>query len=170
MTASTNQVPHGYLTPSWPSLYWPIRPEPHAPKYLYYTSDIWRFTLYWTLLSFGAVHGFASGWAVLMQLRSAFARAHSRSRKAAAAAGGAGSAAVQGSSVKQTLGWVWLVPVVYCVVGGIEAILAGSVEGLVLGTVYNAGYYRMSTWMPFIWGLINVLVLILASFSIQGGL
>ena len=48
--------------------------------------------------------------------------------------------------------------------------MAGSIVGLILGTVYGAGYYKMSTWMPFLWGLINVLVLILASFSIQGGL
>jgi hypothetical protein len=165
MPTSTTQIPHDYVTPSWPSLYWPIRAAPGEPKYLYYTSDIWRFTLYWTLLSFGAVHISAAGWAVLMQLRSAFARSHSRARNAAA-----GCAGVQGSSVKQTLGWVWLVPLVYCVVGGIEAVLAGSVVGLVLGAVYSAGYYRMSTWMPFFWGLVNVLVLILASFSIQGGL
>jgi hypothetical protein len=39
-----------------------------------------------------------------------------------------------------------------------------------LGAVYNAGYFRMSTWIPFVWSLINVLVLILSSFSIQGGL
>ena len=180
MPTSTTQVPHGYLTPSWPSLYWPIRPEPGVPQYLYYTSDIWRFTLYWTLLDVGAVHVVAAGLAVVMQLRSAVARAHSRSRTAAGAvaagSGGGGgnagwwSAGVQGSSVKQTLGWVWLVPVVYCVVGGIEAILAGSVEGLILGTVYHAGYYRMSTWTPFVWGLINVLVLVLASFNMHGGL
>jgi hypothetical protein len=39
-----------------------------------------------------------------------------------------------------------------------------------LGAVYNAGYFSMSTWIPFIWSLINILVLILSSFSIQGGL
>ena len=39
-----------------------------------------------------------------------------------------------------------------------------------LGAVYNAGYFRMSTWIPFVWALVNVLVLILSSFSIQGGL
>lgn len=72
--------------------------------------------------------------------------------------------------MKQTLGWVWIVPVVYCVVGGIEALLAGSVVGLVLGAVYSAGYYKMSTWIPFLWGQVNVLVIILGSFSIQGGL
>ena len=65
---------------------------------------------------------------------------------------------------------VWVIPVVYLVVGGVEALLAGSIVGLVVGAVYNAGYYKMSTWMPFIWGMINCLVLILGSFRIQGGL
>ena len=105
---------------------------------------------------YGAVHIFAAIWAVLMQLHSAFTLRH----KDCAAS----------TSVKQTLGWVWIVPVIYCVVGGIEALLAGSVVGLVLGAVYSAGYYKMSTWMPFLWGQISVLVIILGSFSIQGGL
>ena len=39
-----------------------------------------------------------------------------------------------------------------------------------LGAVYNAGGFKMSTWIPFVWSLISVLVLILSSFSIQGGL
>lgn len=33
-----------------------------------------------------------------------------------------------------------------------------------------AGYYRMSTWIPLVWGVVNVLVLVLSSFSLQGGL
>jgi hypothetical protein len=39
-----------------------------------------------------------------------------------------------------------------------------------LGAVYNAGFFHMSTWIPFVWSIICVLVLILSSFSIQGGL
>lgn len=39
-----------------------------------------------------------------------------------------------------------------------------------LSGIYSAGYFRMSTWIPFSWGLINALVLILSSFAIQGGL
>lgn len=39
-----------------------------------------------------------------------------------------------------------------------------------LGAIYRAGDLKMSTWIPFIWALINVLVLILSSFSMQGGL
>jgi len=39
-----------------------------------------------------------------------------------------------------------------------------------LGAVYNSGSFKMSTWIPFVWSLINVLILIVSSFSIQGGL
>ena len=39
-----------------------------------------------------------------------------------------------------------------------------------LGAVYEAGDFKMSTWIPFIWAVISTLVLILSSFSIQGGL
>jgi hypothetical protein len=39
-----------------------------------------------------------------------------------------------------------------------------------LGGVYQAGYFEMSTWIPFIWAVINTLVLILSSFAIYGGL
>ncbi len=39
-----------------------------------------------------------------------------------------------------------------------------------LGAVYDAGSFKMSTIIPFLWALINVLVLIISSFAIQGGL
>ena len=39
-----------------------------------------------------------------------------------------------------------------------------------LGGVYGIGIFRMSTWVPFAWGVINTLVLILSSFAMQGGL
>jgi hypothetical protein len=39
-----------------------------------------------------------------------------------------------------------------------------------LGAVYQEGYYEMNTWMPAVWGAINLLILIISSFTIQGGL
>ena len=39
-----------------------------------------------------------------------------------------------------------------------------------LGGVYQSGYYKMSTWIPFIWALISAVVLVLSSFAIHGGL
>ncbi|KAF7506699.1 hypothetical protein GJ744_011528 [Endocarpon pusillum] len=153
---ATKEVPADYTRPSFPSLYWPINPSPGESQFLYYQSDIWRFTLYWTLLTYAAVHLSASLWAVLMQLRSALT---TKTTPLGAP-----------NRIRQTLVWVWIIPVVYLLVAGIEGVFAGSVVGLILGAVYNAGYFKMSTWMPFLWGLLNVSVLILSSFSIQGGL
>ncbi|EMC99017.1 hypothetical protein BAUCODRAFT_146005 [Baudoinia panamericana UAMH 10762] len=65
---------------------------------------------------------------------------------------------------------VWVVPIIYVVVGGIEAVIAGNVVGGLLSGVYSVGYFRMSTWIPLSWGIINTLVLVLSSFAIQGGL
>ncbi|KAF2803600.1 uncharacterized protein BDZ99DRAFT_427025 [Mytilinidion resinicola] len=134
----SSQAPADYTTPPWPSLYWPIPLLGPQSYYLYHPSDIWRFTIIWTLLLYAAIHFAVAGWATTIQLRN----------------------------------WkvACTIPPIYAIIGGIEGIVAGSVIGGLLGGVYNAGYYRMSTWIPFIWALINALVLILSSFAIQGGL
>ncbi|KAK3676173.1 pre-mRNA cleavage and polyadenylation factor (CPF) complex subunit [Recurvomyces mirabilis] len=74
--------------------------------------------------------------------------------------------------VMQTKNWkvIWIVPILYLLIGGVEALIAGNVVGGLLGGVYTVGYFRMSTWVPLSWGIINALALILASFAIQGGL
>ncbi|KAI5208743.1 hypothetical protein E4T38_02777 [Aureobasidium subglaciale] len=65
---------------------------------------------------------------------------------------------------------IWIAPIVFASIGAIEALIAGNVVGGLLSGVYTAGYFRMSTWIPFSWGIINSLVLILSSFAIQGGM
>jgi len=136
-----NPPPADYVTPPFPSLYWPFPLQNGYSVnayYLYHTTDIWRFTVIWTLLFFGAVHVAASGYAVAMLRRS----------------------------------WklVWVVPVLYVVLAGIEAFLSGSMVGGLLGALYNSAFARMSTWIPFVWGLISTLILVLGSFAIQGGM
>ncbi|KAF2277799.1 uncharacterized protein EI97DRAFT_273691 [Westerdykella ornata] len=65
---------------------------------------------------------------------------------------------------------IWITPIAYVVIAGLEGLIAGSVVGGLLGAVYQSGYFKMSTWIPLVWAIINVLVLILSSFAIQGGL
>ncbi|OAX82317.1 hypothetical protein ACJ72_03328 [Emergomyces africanus] len=131
-------IPLDYKTPSFPSLYVDLGFYHDGARYLYYTGDVWRFTLFWTLLFYIGAHLSAALWAVVMQWRS----------------------------------WkiVWTVPVIYILIAGLEGLLAGSITGLILGAVYEAGNYKMTTWIPFSWAAINTLVLILSSFAIQGGL
>ncbi|KAF4957402.1 hypothetical protein FGADI_3138 [Fusarium gaditjirri] len=45
--------------------------------------------------------------------------------------------------------YLWAAPVIYLVIAGLEAVMAGSIVGLVLGAVYSAGYYEMNTWIPY---------------------
>ncbi|KAI5779713.1 hypothetical protein EDC01DRAFT_669520 [Geopyxis carbonaria] len=131
-----SEPPVNYVVPPFPSLYWPVEPSEQQAKYLYAGSDIWRFTLYWTLLVFAAFH-LTSGFYAFFMHRS-----------------------------KTALGF----PLIFAIIGGIEAAISGSVVGLLLGAVYKAGYFRMSTWIPLVWAVVNVLVLVVSSFSLQGGL
>lgn len=162
--------PLSYTTPDFPSLYWPIRASPGEPKYLYYAGDMWRYTLYWTLITVGLAHLAVAFWAVLMQYSSAWQKRRFLRSPVAARLTPKNRKLLGGNPIAETSRWVWLVPVVYIVLGGLEAVVAGSLVGLVVGAVYNAGYFKMSTWTPLFWGLINLLVLIVASFRIQGGL
>lgn len=37
--------------------------------------------------------------------------------------------------------------------------------GVALALVYNAGFFVMSTWIPFLWALIQILVVMVGSYS-----
>jgi hypothetical protein len=56
----TTEPPRDYDQLSLPSLYWPVNPSPGESRYLYYQSDVWRFTLYWTLITYAGMHLTAS--------------------------------------------------------------------------------------------------------------
>lgn len=95
---SWTHVPHGYQTPSFPSLYLVITTNSGEAQYLYYVIDVWRFTLLWTLLIYGACHVAVSLYALVVQWRC----------------------------------WriMWTVPLIYVLWGGLEAVMAGSIVGL----------------------------------------
>ncbi|OTB08010.1 hypothetical protein M426DRAFT_217800 [Hypoxylon sp. CI-4A] len=109
---------------------------------IYTIWDSWRFTLLWTLILYAVFHFGAAGIAFAMQI----------------------------GKPRSVWKYMLVVPVVYGLVAGAEALFTGSIVGLVLGAVYISGCYQMPTWIPFIWGWINVLILIVSSFTIQGGL
>ncbi|RKF83127.1 Uncharacterized protein GcC1_006003 [Golovinomyces cichoracearum] len=133
----TNPAPLDYKTPPWPSLYWPLDERIGVAKYLYFTRDIWLYTLLWTLVMFAGTHGIVAIISVVIHV-------------------GKGHRSWQ---------YAWATFLALAIIAGIEAIMAGSVVGLILGAVYESGYFKMSTWIPFVWGIINVLFLIVSSFS-----
>ncbi|KAK9246031.1 hypothetical protein V1506DRAFT_536521 [Lipomyces tetrasporus] len=126
-------IPYGYQTPSFPSLRWPTGPRMETKYYLYYRYDIWRFTLFWTLILYSAVHAVAGLWAALMNRR-----------------------------LKSGL-----IIAVYLFIGGIEAFISGSIIGAILGLIYSSGSFTMSTWIPFIWAVVQILTIIMISYSMS---
>ncbi|KAK4123966.1 hypothetical protein N657DRAFT_645579 [Parathielavia appendiculata] len=132
-------TPAEYTVPPFPSLFWPPQ---DSTIILYELDEMWKFTLFWTLILYGLFHLGAVGVAVLMQ----------------------------GGKRMSSWKYLWLVPVVYALIAGAEALIAGTLVGLIVGATYIVGNFTMSTWIPFVWGWVNVLVLIVSSFRIQGGL
>ncbi|KAH6654343.1 hypothetical protein BKA67DRAFT_275800 [Truncatella angustata] len=109
---------------------------------IYYLWDSWRFTTLWTLILYAIFHMGAAGIAL----------------------------GVQVGKHRSTWKYLWTVPIIYAFAAALEAVISGSIVGVLVGAVYFNGRFLMSTWIPFIWGWINVLVLIVSSFTIQGGL
>lgn len=67
--------------------------------------------------------------------------------------------------------WSVLVPATVIVLWGVgQAVTAGSLVGALLGVVYEGGGFRMNTWIPVVGAGIVTLVLVLGSFSVQGGM
>lgn len=97
MSNTGSIAPDDYKIPPFPGLY-SFQTAFTEPSYLYHSRDIWRFTLFWTIIIFEGFYLAASTYAVVVQWRN----------------------------------WkmMWIVLLLYMFVAGIQAVLAGSVVGL----------------------------------------
>ncbi|KAI8347312.1 hypothetical protein BD560DRAFT_411031 [Blakeslea trispora] len=156
------RLPYGYRSaPAWPSLYWPFEPVADISHSLYYLngifqkkkktnfykknnislyvyySDIWRFTTVWCLFFSLVIYLPAGIWAFLMLAKS------------------------------RTLKWyvLMVIPFIFVLGGCIASFVTGSIIGVALAFIYNSGFFVMSTWIPFLWALIHILIVIIGSYS-----
>jgi len=58
-----------------------------------------------------------------------------------------------------------LMPVVYGFVGLVFGVVTSAIVGYSLAAVYSVGLFRMSTWVPFLWSIVIMLVTIIGSYS-----
>ena len=130
---TTTAVDPNYKTPSFPSLYWLIGPSQVVqPAYLFHVKDIWRFTVFWTLIVFEAAHLLVASYAVIIiwwagrNEKRSTGTDPKRQRDTTNSA----SRTPWASEGLKKLKFLWVVPVLYGIVAGIEAVLAGSVVGL----------------------------------------
>lgn len=180
-------APPNYKTPEFPSLYLHNLFTTSRGVYLYHTPDIWRFTFYWTLIFFGGTHSAVAAYAVAVYLSAKVALPGGGRSPRVERGGGVDEGEEVGEGGKRkhkhrrkgkskskstSLGLLGvLIPSLFIIVWGMgQAIIAGSIVGGLLGAVYEGGGFRMSTWIPVVWGGISTLIVVMGSFNIQGGM
>ncbi|ORZ09903.1 hypothetical protein BCR42DRAFT_334411 [Absidia repens] len=67
----------------------------------------------------------------------------------------------------RTLPWYILavVPFIFAFGGALTSFIIGSIIGVALAFVYNTGFFVMNTWIPFLWALIHILVVVVGGYS-----
>ncbi|KXN87683.1 hypothetical protein AN958_08320 [Leucoagaricus sp. SymC.cos] len=165
-------------TPSWPSLYNPgleiLHIEHHAAvqpggAYLYRADDIFRFTFYWTLI-FYTPFFFACGLYAFFNYAIPPNRAHVplrilRSRRSRLLSGEPSPTSPRSpleagnkNERRSRLTFGLLVFLTFLAVGLAGAVIGSAVLGFVVMGLYRAGDFNMSTWIPFLLAIIQVLV------------
>ncbi|ODV82531.1 hypothetical protein CANARDRAFT_205040, partial [[Candida] arabinofermentans NRRL YB-2248] len=134
--------PIGYNVPSFPSLHWPLGPsrEAYQNSFLYYTSDIWRFTVFWTFIMMVAFYSAAALIAVLTHYKN--------------------------NSSKNNLKMLFTIFMTYVFVSASQAFISGSLIGVLISEIYKSGQFSMSTWIPFTCSLIVVMFNVVTSYSL----
>lgn len=168
-------------TVSWPSLYNPaielsvrrglLQPVQPGGSYLINPDDIFRFTLYWTLIFHIPFYAICGIYAFLN-----FAFPPSR-RSIATFPLETSSRIPFSPNSNQTEQWIkrprpnvrrsrltfaLLVILAFLFISLTGAVMGAAVVGFVLAGVYKAGGFYMSTWVPFVWAVIQSLVGLLA--------
>lgn len=148
---SSSNVPIGYVVPPFPSLFWPV--GAHSDKfhalYLYFARDMWRFTFYWTIVTFTGFY-FLTG--ILAGLIHLFNRV--RNSK---------PSSVNAMMLIESV----VITFIYTTIGVAQGVICGSVVGLLVLSVYKAGSLYMSTWVPFVWGIAEILFNIGSSYLLS---
>ncbi|KAL1684137.1 hypothetical protein EV122DRAFT_257143 [Schizophyllum commune] len=165
---------------SWPSLYDPGlellhlggRP-PALPngRYLYHASDVFTYTLYWTFIFY--IPAFVlCGFYAFFNL--AFPPRHNRKGHTQhyfeASENSYVLAPLIGTGVRapprapkqnegrSRLTFALLVLFAFLTLGLLGSVISSLVIGYVLYGLYRAGNYNMSTWIPFLCALMNVII------------
>ncbi|KAI7885408.1 hypothetical protein K492DRAFT_123981 [Lichtheimia hyalospora FSU 10163] len=75
-------------------------------------------------------------------------------------------------SKARTFRWYILmtVPFIFVLGGSLASFVTGSIIGkyytsVALAVIYNSGFFVMSTWIPFLWALTHILVVLVGSYS-----
>ncbi|KIJ12066.1 hypothetical protein PAXINDRAFT_83464 [Paxillus involutus ATCC 200175] len=161
----------------WPSLYNPVievdrdgfglATQPGG-SYLQQPDDIFRFTLYWSLI-FHIPFNFIAGTYAFFNFLFPPARPTNDfpllspplTRVETSASPQEWPKPPRVNARRSRLTFALLVLLTFLSLSLVSAVVGAAVVGFVLAGVYKAGGFYMSTWIPFIWAVIQGLVALL---------
>lgn len=165
---SSLNVPIGYTTPSFPSLYWPL--GPNRPKYqqlyLYYSIDIWKFTLFWFVILWGAIYCIVGLMAALNLSLNHYRLNNFRNNEQPLPPKPRDSRHPIPYAHWKIVNNIFIL-LVYTLVGVCQGFIGGAVVGLILQSIYKAGSLSMSCWIPLCWAIALVLYDICSSYKVS---
>lgn len=196
-----------YKSPKFPSLYFPVKTKKsssgnYASKfstsYIYYVSDVWKFTLYWCLILYPSAY-IISGIITLYNLLHVHNRiftkqkTHKENNKETVkkqegflsfniANDGTviepsmsitsmnDSIKLNSSLTSNSIYYliIFIYLLLYPTIGLVYGMIYGTVIGFLLGVIYRAALFGMSTWVPLCVSCCSLLYTILSSYKLFG--
>jgi len=171
----------GNITPPWPSLYNPgleiLNIEHHPPTqpegaYLYHANDVFRFTLYWNLVFYTPIFFFCGSYAFWnyafppshrlsghQNNREAYPLSEIKSPLSTPA-----SPVVQPSKPPKTnerrsrIAFALIVLLTFLTLSVAGAVIGSAIMGFTAAGLYKAANFNMSTWIPFLLAVMQVVI------------
>jgi len=167
-------------TPPWPSLYNPaleiIHIEHHSPTqagaaYLYHAHDIFRFTLYWTLIFYtppflvcGLYAFWNYGFPPSPHIASSQSLPESYRLSSRTPLLTSDTPALQPTKLPKTnerrsrVAFALIVLLTFLMLSVAGAVIASAITGFVTAGLYKAANFHMSTWIPFLLAMMQVVI------------
>lgn len=170
-------------TPSWPSLYNPaleiLRIEHHSPiqpggAYLYHAKDIFRFTLYWTLVFYTPAFLFCGLYAFwnyafppsprigsARNVRESYRLSSMASRPTLLHSDTPVAQPVilpKTNERRSRVAFALIVLLTFLTLSVAGAVIGSAIMGFVTAGLFKAANFNMSTWIPFLLAVMQVVV------------
>ncbi|KAF8799263.1 hypothetical protein BYT27DRAFT_7121330 [Phlegmacium glaucopus] len=165
--------------PSWPSLYNPgieiLHIEHHAPThvdgaYLYHAKDIFRFTLYWTLIFYTPIFllcGLYAFWNYAFPpspLPPNSPKSRDSIYQLSTMAPNSAVPSIQSAKPpkpnerRSRVAFAVIIFMTFLILSVAGAVMGSAILGFAAAGLYKAGDFNMSTWIPFLLAVLQVVV------------
>ncbi|KAF8527323.1 hypothetical protein JB92DRAFT_2783596 [Gautieria morchelliformis] len=134
-----------------PSIFLPIQPN---GQYLQNAGDVYVFTLYWSFIFYTPLFVITGACAALLLALKPLRSIHALPTTSTVSNNGK----LTNSLPKRAIVYGGVVFLVYIIVGTGLAVIGSTVVGFLIAGVYEAGRFQVSTWVPFVWALLQTLV------------